>query len=279
MLFYSIYYENYQCVLYVYCSFLFSFCSRTRVFVHAFYIQPCARLYLSVFWWSVYLSYSLCTRTSSRHAYFLCTWMAISAALPITIIYIKFEINFTLFSLCNYVNSCCETKLHTWILMAVSFKSLWTLERKTQHYGNISVTSLQGFSVSEGKKKNLIIKYPLLLSRKTTRLSLDPSAHPSVCQTLNVETCLFRGLSWRATKFKVTTRTIFLFKSWYHVIEFTDSAVLFMLIKDYLFIIYDLYSEADWITHNTGRPVLHDAGAPFSDNGFILLSSLSPCHC
>lgn len=166
---------------------IFFCCSRTCVFVHAFYINLCARLYLSVFWWSVYLSCSLCTRTSSRHAYFLCTWMAISAALPITIIYIKFEINFTLFSLCNYVNSCCETKLHTWILMAVSFKSLWTLERKTQHYGNISVISSQGFSVREGKKK-LIIKYPLLQSHKTTRLSLDPSVHPSVCQPLNIET-------------------------------------------------------------------------------------------
>lgn len=102
---------------------LFLCCSRTCMFVHAFYIHLCALLHLSVFRWSVYLSCSPCTRTSSRHAYFLCTWMAISAALPITIIYIKFEINFTLFSLCNYVNSCCETKLHTWILIAVSFKN------------------------------------------------------------------------------------------------------------------------------------------------------------
>lgn len=108
---------------------------------------------LSLFQWSVYLSCSPCSCTSSRHAYFLCTWMAIRAALPITIIYIKFEINFTLFSLCNYVNSCCETKLQTWILIAVSFKSLWTLARKTQHYGSISVISSQGFNVSEGEEK------------------------------------------------------------------------------------------------------------------------------
>lgn len=158
--------------------------------LHCFSVAPgslCPSV--SVRFLMVYLSCSLYTGTSSRHAYFLCTWMAISAALPITIIYIKFEINFTLFSLCNYVNSCCETKLHTWILIAVSFKSLWTLERKTQHYGNISVISLQGFSVREGRRK-LIIKYPLFESRETTELSLDPSVHPSVCQPLNTETCL-----------------------------------------------------------------------------------------
>lgn len=144
------------------------------MFVHAFYIHLCACLYLSIFWWSIYLCGSLCTHTSSRHAYFLFTWMAISIALPITIIYIKFGINFTLFSHCNYVNSCCETKLHTWILIAVSFKSLWTLERKTQHYGNISVLSLQGFSVGERKKKKLIIKNSHF---KCTKAQNCPSIH------------------------------------------------------------------------------------------------------
>lgn len=168
--------------------------SRTCMFAHAFYIHRCARLYLSIFWWSVYLSCSLCTRTSSRHAYFLCTWMAISAALPITIIYIKFEINFTLFSLRNYVNSCCETKLHTWILIAVSFKSLWTLERKTQHYGNIPVISSQGFSVMEGRR-NWSLSMPCFSLTKTTELSLDPSVHPSVCQPLNTETWDFTFLN------------------------------------------------------------------------------------
>lgn len=141
---------------------------------HAFYIHLCAGVYLSVFWWSVYLSSSLCTSTSSRHAYSLFTWMAISAALSITIIYIKFEINFTLFSpLCNYVNSCCKTKLHTWILIAVSFKSLWTLERKTQHYGKISVLSSQGFSVREGIR-NWSLSIPCF---RLTKLQNCPSIH------------------------------------------------------------------------------------------------------
>lgn len=36
--------------------------------------------------------------------------MAIIAAPSITVIYIKSEINFTLFSLSNYVNSCCENE-------------------------------------------------------------------------------------------------------------------------------------------------------------------------
>lgn len=72
--------------------------SRTCMFVQAFYTHLCARVSVR-FWRSIYLSCSLCTRTGSRHAYFLCTWMAIRAALPITIIYIKFEINFTLFFL------------------------------------------------------------------------------------------------------------------------------------------------------------------------------------
>lgn len=40
--------------------------------------------------------------------FFFFTQMANTAALSITIIYIKSEINFTLFSLSNYVNSCCE---------------------------------------------------------------------------------------------------------------------------------------------------------------------------
>lgn len=73
--------------------------------------------------------------------------MAISAALPITIIYIKFEINFTLFSLRNYVNSCCEAKLHAWILMAFSFKSLWTLKRKT-----LFLLQTHGDYLIDGKK-------------------------------------------------------------------------------------------------------------------------------
>lgn len=62
-------------------------------------------------------------------AYFLWRWMAISATLPITAIYIKFKINFTLFFIHNCVNSCCEAKLHTWILIALSSKPLWTLDR------------------------------------------------------------------------------------------------------------------------------------------------------
>lgn len=132
----------------------------TVIFVH---------VCMSVFSWPIYLSCFPCTCTSSRHA-----WMAISAALPITIIYIKFEINFTLFSpLCNYVNSCCETKLHTWIFIAVSFKSLWTLERKTQHYGDISVISSQRFSLREGKR-NWSLSIPCFSLTKTQNC---PSVH------------------------------------------------------------------------------------------------------
>lgn len=40
--------------------------------------------------------------------FFFLTRIANTAALSITGIYIKSEINFTLFSLSNYVNSCCE---------------------------------------------------------------------------------------------------------------------------------------------------------------------------
>lgn len=138
-------------------------------------------VFLSLFQWSVYLNCSPCSRTSSRHAYFLCTWMAIRAALPITIIYIKFEINFTLFSLCNYVNSCCETKQQTWILIAVSFKSLWTLERKTQHYGNISVMSSQDLLSGMGGGGEGVDHYvsPARVSQNHT--TVPPSICSSIC--------------------------------------------------------------------------------------------------
>lgn len=72
-------------------------CSRPVCFFMHFIFLFVRLCIWSVSWWSVYLNCFPCTCTSSRHAYFLCTWMAISAGLPITIIYIKFEINFTLF--------------------------------------------------------------------------------------------------------------------------------------------------------------------------------------
>lgn len=155
----------------------------TFIFVHVL---------MSVFWWPIYPSCSPCTCTSSRRAYFLSTWMAISAALPITIIYIKFKINFTLFfPLCNYVNSCCETKLHTWILIAVSFKSLWTSERKTQHYGSISVISSQRFTVRKGKR-NWSLSVPCIsLTKPQNCPSIHLLIHLSVnCWTLKLKSIL-----------------------------------------------------------------------------------------
>lgn len=61
----------------------------------------------------------MCVRVAFGRAYFLCTWVVISTALPITEIYIKPEINFILFSLFNYADICCEAELCTWILITL----------------------------------------------------------------------------------------------------------------------------------------------------------------
>lgn len=72
---------------------------------------------------SVYVCLCMCVSVFARvafgRAYFLCTWVVISTALPITEIYIKPEINFILFSLFNYADICCEAELRTWILITL----------------------------------------------------------------------------------------------------------------------------------------------------------------
>lgn len=96
----------------LHCDFL-HLRSPQGAFLHVF---ECLCRSASVFWWSVYPGSSLRAGTSRRRANALpfffplsfFTQMANTAALSITIIYIKSEINFTLFSLSNYVNSCCE---------------------------------------------------------------------------------------------------------------------------------------------------------------------------
>lgn len=62
---------------------------------------------------------SVFARVTFGRAYFLCTWVVISTALPITEIYIKPEINFIVFSLFNYADICCEAELRTWILITL----------------------------------------------------------------------------------------------------------------------------------------------------------------
>lgn len=126
---------------------IFSSCSRSScLFMHFAFMSVSDGFLMA------YMSRSQCTHASSKHAYFLRTWMAIAAALPITIIYIKFEISFSnFFPLCNYVSSWCEVKLHTLILKAFFFLN------PSELYCSFSVVKRTWIYCPRGKKKTLTV--------------------------------------------------------------------------------------------------------------------------
>lgn len=123
---------------------IFSSCSRSSCLFMHFAFMSVSHGFLMA-----YMSRSQCTRASSRHAYFLCTWMPIAAALPITIIYIKFEISFSHFfpslELCQQLVR--SQAAH------INFKSFYLLN-PSELYCSFSVVKRTWIYCHRGKKKD-----------------------------------------------------------------------------------------------------------------------------
>lgn len=103
---------------------------------------------------------------------------------------------------CNYVHICSKTKRQTWLLMAFSFKSLWTLGRTTQ-CDDISTMSCQGLNV-QGRRRNWSLSFPCssLVKLQNCPIICLPSVHLSVNhKILKLKRLLFmHKLFWNDNK-------------------------------------------------------------------------------
>lgn len=117
-------------------------------------------------------------------------------------IYIKFEINLAAppsSPPCNYVHICSKTKRQTWLLMAFSFKSLWTLGRTAQ-CDDISAMSWQGFNVQGERSRNWSLSFPC---SSLVKLQNCPNFHLSI----RLSTTKYWNLKGCSSNFEMTTRT------------------------------------------------------------------------